>query len=271
LTTSYKETLSKFKKILDVDEDDLFEMLEEGRLAGVVISTLLKKGMRATPSMKNSVEKAVKVLEIESSTRDDAALANAPKPKQSAQPSAVQGTVKLPPMDLLMDEMTVTIMFTDVVGSTVMNQKLGDQKAREVMRAHDELIRNHTRIHSGVEVKSMGDGFMLTFPSAKRAVSAGIAMQKEIISPSFAYRDTGLEIRMGMTVGEPIREEQDLFGMAVVMAARIGAKAVGGQILTSQIVYALLSGTGQFKFATTGEHSLKGVTDLQTLYEVDWR
>ena len=260
MTISYEETLSKFKKILEVDEDDLLVMLEEGRLAGALISTLKDKGMRATPNMKNSVEKAVKILMADSVARIDPVLE--PTDEQTTHP---------PVMDLLSSEMTITIMFTDVVGSTAMNQRLGDQKAREVMRAHDELIRNHTKIHSGVEVKSMGDGFMLTFPSAKRAVSAGIAMQKELISPEFPYKDTGLAIRMGMTVGEPIREERDLFGMSVVVAARIGAMAGAGQILTSQIVYDLLSGTGQFKFEPMGEHTLKGVTDLQRLYEIDWR
>lgn len=260
MTTSYKETVSKFKKILEVDEDGLLVMLDEGRLAGAVISTLMDKGMRATPSMKNSVEKAIKILQVNSIERKEQPPALAAE--QPPQPQT---------LDLLSSEMTVTIMFTDVVGSTAMNQRLGDQKARQVMRAHDELVRNHTKIHSGVEVKSMGDGFMLTFPSAKRAVSAGIAMQRELISSSFRYRESGLAIRMGMTVGEPIREEHDLFGMAVVVAARIGAKAVGGQILTSQIVYAILSETGQFKFNPVGEHSLKGVAQSQTLYEVVWR
>lgn len=260
MTTSYKETISKFKKILEVDENDLLVMLDEGRLAGALINSLMKKGMRVTPGMKNSVEKSIKNLHADAITRPDSLLE--PGAEQTPQP---------PTLDLLSSEMTVTIMFTDVVGSTVMNQRLGDQKTRQVMRAHDELIRNHTRIHSGVEVKSMGDGFMLTFPSAKRAVSAGIALQRELNSPSFRYRDTGLTIRMGMTVGEPIREERDLFGMAVVVAARIGAMAAGGQILTSQIVYALLSESGQFTFGHVGEHSLKGVAESQTLYEVNWR
>ena len=261
MTTSYKETVTKFKKILNVEDDDLFVMLEEGRLAGALISTLMNKGMRATPSMKNSVEKAVKSLEQDTTARVD------PEPELS-----VQETPQTPGMDdMLAGEMTITIMFTDVVGSTAMNQRLGDQKARQVMRAHDELVRNHTKMHRGVEVKSMGDGFMLTFPSSKRAVSAGIGMQKELISPGFPFKDTGLAIRMGMTVGEPIREEQDLFGMSVVVAARIGAKAVGGQILTSQIVHDLLSGAGDFKFDPAGEHQLKGVAEAQKLYEINWR
>ena len=155
---------------------------------------------------------------------------------------------------MLTGEMTSTIMLTGVVGSTAMNERLGDQQARQVMRAHDALLRNHTKIHSGVEVEFMGDGFMLTFPSAKRAVSTGIAMQKELMSPEIPLMDTRLAFRMGMTVGEPILAGQDLFGISVVMAG-------AGQILTSQIVYGLLSGAGQFKFDSAGKHSLKDVAE----------
>ncbi len=80
-------------------------------------------------------------------------------------------------------------------------------------------------------------------------------MQKELMSPEFPFRDTGLAIRMGMTVGKPIREEQDLFGMSVVMAAWIDAMA----------------GAGQFKFDSVGEHTLKGFAEAQKLYEINWR
>ena len=96
-------------------------------------------------------------------------------------------------------------------------------------------------------------------------------MQEAFMSPEFPFRDTGLAIRMGMTVGELIREEQDLFGMSVVMAAWIDAMAGAGQILTSQIVYDLLSSAGQFKFDSVGEHTLKGFAEAQKLYEINWR
>ena len=84
---------------------------------------------------------------------------------------------------MLTGEMTSTIMLTGVVGSTAMNDRSGDQQARQVMPAHDVLLRNHTKIHSGVEVEFMGDGFMLTFPSAKRAVSTGISRCKKSLCP----------------------------------------------------------------------------------------
>ena len=126
MITSYEETLTKFRKILDVQDDDLFVMLEEGRLAGALIRTLMKKGMRATPSMKNSVEKAVKTLKKDTTARVD----------PETQPPPAQAP-PVPGMDMLAGEMTITIMFTDVVGSTPMNQRLGDQQARQVMHAYD--------------------------------------------------------------------------------------------------------------------------------------
>ena len=137
-------------------DDDLFVMLEEGRLAGALIRTLMKKGMRATPGMKYSVETTVKTLKKDTTSRID---------PETQPPSAQEPPV--PGMDMLAGEMTITIMFTDVVGSTPLNQRLGDQQARQVMRAHDALVRDHTKIYSRVEVESMGDGFMITFPSAR--------------------------------------------------------------------------------------------------------
>ena len=137
-------------------DDDLFVMLEEGRLDKALIRTLMKKGMRATPGMKYSVEKTVKTLKKDTTSRID----------PETQPPPAQAP-PVPGMDMLAGEMTITIMFTDLVGSTPMDQLLGDQQARQVMHAHDALVRNHTKIHSGVEVKSMVDWFMITFPRSR--------------------------------------------------------------------------------------------------------
>ena len=95
---------------------------------------------------------------------------------------------------------------------------------------------------------------------------------------SVAYKSTAgctptllwLGVRIGLSVGEPVREEQDLFGKSVTLAARISAQAQGGQVLTSQIVYALVSSTEEFAFREVGTFELKGMSVLQTLYEVLW-
>ena len=111
MITSYEETLTKFRKKLDVQDDDLFVML-----AGALIRTLMKRGMRATPGVKYFVEKAVKTLKKDTTSRID----------PETQPPPAQAP-PVPGMDMLAGEMTITIMFTDVVGSTAMNQRLGDQ------------------------------------------------------------------------------------------------------------------------------------------------
>ncbi len=112
---------------------------------------------------------------------------------------------------------------------------------------------------------------MLTFPSANRAVTAAIAMQRDLHSSEFLRPEVAIAVKLGLSVGEPIREQQDLFGMSVVLASRIGAKADPGQILTSQIVFALQGNTGGFEFAPAGEHRLKGISGIQMLYKVNWR
>ena len=244
----------KVAKLLAVEDGDVLQLLDDGRLAGVLVDTLRGRGMRATPSVKSSVEKLVKQLQP----------IDVPGAQEGPGPGAGSA-------DLLTGEMTVTIMFTDIVGSTELQERLGDRKARDLMRAHDDVIRGHTRTHGGVEVKSTGDGFMLTFSSAKRAVSAAIAMQKDLHSTEFLRLEVPIAIKLGISVGEPIREQQDLFGMSVVLASRIGDRADPGQILTSQIVYALLGSTGGFEFAPVGEYRLKGISGLQELYEVNWR
>jgi class 3 adenylate cyclase len=254
MTDERAKNVRKVAKMLAVDDGDMLQYLDNGRLAGVLVDALRSKGMRATPAAKSSIEKLVNQLQ--------------PTKLADTNGDAGAGTGAA---DLLTGEMTVTIMFTDIVGSTELQQRLGDRKARGLMRAHDEIIRQRTREHGGIEVKATGDGFMLTFPSANRAASATIAMQQDLHATEFLRPDIAIAIKLGISVGEPIREQQDLFGMSVVLASRIGAKADPGQILAPQIVYGLLGDAGGFKFTSAGEHSLKGIPEPQKLYEVSWR
>jgi class 3 adenylate cyclase len=162
-----------------------------------------------------------------------------------------------------------TILFTDVEGSTALTQRLGDAKAREILRTHEKIVREALRVHEGSDVKTLGDGFMASFPSAMRAVECAIAMQR-----AFAEHNESAEVpvrvRIGLNAGEPIREEEDLFGTVVNMAARITAKAEGGEILASDVVRQLVAGKG-FLFSDRGEVVLRGFEDPVRLYEVRWR
>ena len=162
-----------------------------------------------------------------------------------------------------------TILFTDVEGSTALIQRLGDAKAREVLREHERMVRDALKRHGGSEVKTMGDGFMASFSSATKALECAIAMQR-----AFAHHNESAEepimVRIGLNAGEPIAEDEDLFGTAVNEAARITAAAKGGEILVSNVVRELAKGK-DFLFADIGEKQLKGFDELVRLYEVRLR
>jgi len=171
-----------------------------------------------------------------------------------------------------------TILFTDVEGSTALTQRLGDAKAREVLRNHERIVREALRAHGGAEVKAMGDGFMVSFSSATRALECAIAMQRAFAAcnatPLRQAQDAHTEpvevrIRIGLNAGEPVAEEEDLFGTAVIVAARVAAHAEGGEILASDVVRQLVAGKG-FLFSDRGDVALRGFEDPVRLYEVRW-
>jgi len=161
-----------------------------------------------------------------------------------------------------------TILFTDVEGSTALTQRVGDGKAREVLRAHERIVREALKAHGGSEVKTMGDGFMASFSSATGALECAIAMQIAFAAHSEAAEEP-IRVRIGLNAGEPIAEQEDLFGTAVNLAARIAAKAEGGEILASDVVRQLVAGKG-FLFSDLGDVALRGFEDPVRLYEVRW-
>ena len=161
-----------------------------------------------------------------------------------------------------------TVLFTDVEGSTALTERLGDAKAREVLRAHERIVREALRAHGGAEVKAMGDGFMASFSSATGALECAIAMQRAFAAHNESAEEP-IRVRVGLNAGEPIAEEKDLFGTAVNMAARIAAQAEGGEILASDVVRQLVAGKG-FLFSDRGETVLRGFEDPVRLFEVRW-
>jgi class 3 adenylate cyclase len=162
-----------------------------------------------------------------------------------------------------------TILFTDVEGSTALTERVGDAKARAVLRNHERIVREALRAHGGAEVKALGDGFMASFASATRALECAIAMQRAFAAHNEAAEEP-IRVRIGLNAGEPIAEEADLFGTAVNMAARIAAQAEGGEILASDVVRQLVAGKG-FLFADRGNVALRGFEDPVRLYEVRWQ
>jgi class 3 adenylate cyclase len=163
-----------------------------------------------------------------------------------------------------------TIFFSDLEGHTAMMSRLGDARGRELLREHERLTREALRAHGGREVKAMGDGFIASFGSAQRALECAIALQQAISDPACALAGERVGVRVGINAGEPIAEDGDLFGASVIAAARIAAKATGGQVLASDVVRQLVAGKG-FLFSDTGEHDLKGLEDPVRLWELRWQ
>jgi class 3 adenylate cyclase len=161
-----------------------------------------------------------------------------------------------------------TILFTDVVDSTSLTQELGDELGRELLKAHEDVVRDALRSHGGTEIKAMGDGFMTSFGSAVRAVECAVAIQSRFAQTN-AYAPHPIYVRIGLNAGEPIAEEDDLFGTAVIVAARVAAQADGGEIHVSDVVRQLVAGKG-FLFDDRGEISLKGFNDPTRVYLVRW-
>ena len=162
-----------------------------------------------------------------------------------------------------------TVLFTDVEGSTALTQRLGDAKARELLREHERMVREALKAHGGSEVKTMGDGFMASFSSATKALECAIAMQRAFEAHNKSAQEP-IKVRVGLNAGEPIAEDDDLFGTAVNLAARIAAKAEGGEILTSDTVRGLVAGK-KFLFSDRGETAMRGFEDPVKLYELRWR
>jgi class 3 adenylate cyclase/tetratricopeptide (TPR) repeat protein len=168
-------------------------------------------------------------------------------------------------------EGTVTVLFTDVVGSTSMRTGRGDAAAQEIIHAHFDLVRHQIEQHSGQEVKTIGDSFMVAFASARKAVECAMAVQKALEEHNRRRPDQQVQVRIGLNTGEAIREEEDLFGSAVDAAARIMAKAEGGQILVSETVRAVIGSAKDLQFVDRGRFRLKGFPERWRLYEVVWR
>jgi class 3 adenylate cyclase len=164
----------------------------------------------------------------------------------------------------------LTILFTDMEGSTTLTQRLGDAKAQEVLRTHNAIVRGALKAHAGTEIKHTGDGIMASFTSASRALECAIAIQRALAQHNESNPDTPIRVRVGLNAGEPVAEEKDLFGTAVQLAARIAAKAEGEEILVSDTLRGLVAGKG-FLFADRGEVALRGFEDPVRLFEVRWR
>jgi class 3 adenylate cyclase len=170
----------------------------------------------------------------------------------------------------LVDSAFRTIVFTDMEASTAITTRLGDAKAMELIRTHDAIIRDAINTHGGSEVKHTGDGFMVSFSSASRAVECAISIQKSIASYNEKDPITAFHLRIGLSAGEPVTEGQDLFGSTVQLAARICEHTKPDEILVARVIQDLCIGK-KLPFSDRGETTLQGFDEPVQLYEVNWQ
>ncbi|CCG07558.1 adenylate/guanylate cyclase domain-containing protein [Pararhodospirillum photometricum] len=164
---------------------------------------------------------------------------------------------------------TVAIVFTDMVGSTDHNSRLGDAASRGLNRIHNTLVRSALARFDGREVKNTGDGIMAIFPVVSQAVEAMVEVQRSVANHNAQTPGNPLHIRVGINAGEPVVEEGDYFGLAVTLAARICNQAGPDQILCSGVVRDLSQGKSLY-FRNRGDVTLKGIVDPQRIYEIAW-
>ena len=166
---------------------------------------------------------------------------------------------------------TVTLLFSDIEGSTAMFERLGDLRAQEIVRDHNAIINQEVETHGGSVVKSMGDGFMLAFSSGHSAISSAVAIQRSVGAYNNDPSSEPLHVRMGLHTGDVIKEGEDFFGRNVILAARIAAQAQGGEILVSSVVKQLAESRGDIRFDEGRQVELKGLDGTALIFPVLWR
>lgn len=159
------------------------------------------------------------------------------------------------------------IMFTDIVGSTTMTERLGDRMAIEMIRAHDSIVRRCLNRSGGREVKHTGDGIMAAFISTRDAVNCATAIQKGFQQYNLGNREP-IHVRIGLDCGEPVEDSNDLFGSAVQLAARLCSAALPDQIVASENIYREQGDLNHF--AKMRSRRLKGFSQPVAFYECAW-
>ena len=164
-------------------------------------------------------------------------------------------------------EGTVTLVFTDIVDSTVLLGRLGDHAWVDVLGRHNSIIERCTSAEGGTVVETQGDGSMLAFPSARRAVACAEAIQREI-GVEFTGASPPIAVRIGIHTGDAVHQGDHFFGTTVHYAARVASQAVGGEVLVSSVVRDLIAHPG-IAFHESRNVELKGLDGWHRLYSVD--
>ncbi len=153
------------------------------------------------------------------------------------------------------------LMFTDLEGFTSYTERHGDEAGATLLKLHHRVVRDSVKAHDGVEIKSLGDGFMLCFASARKALLCAAEVQAKLKEDGFP-----LAVRIGLHAGEPIRDGADLTGQTVNVASRVMDQANGGQVLVTELVKHLAGPLKGFQYVDQGMRRLPGLSERQSLW-----
>ena len=173
------------------------------------------------------------------------------------------------PGEISIDAGLRAIMFTDLKDSTLMTTLHGDAKALHLLHVQNALSRTALNTHRGREIKHMGDGIMASFASVPDAVDCAVAIQKAFAAYNQDQPETPMYLRIGMSAGEPIEDDGDLFGKPVQLAARLCAHAQPARVLVDQRVLDQCPGKN-LPLTDLGEINLKGFDHAVRVYEINW-
>ncbi|MGV9801410.1 adenylate/guanylate cyclase domain-containing protein [Mycobacterium sp. NPDC003449] len=190
-------------------------------------------------------------------------VAVTPAVRSSIEDLADWAEVERPDLAGLAPNGKVSIMFSDIEGSTALNERMGDRTRVRLLGRHDRLVNRYVKSHSGHIVKSQGDGYMIAFAQPSQAVRCGIDLQRAL-----GRQSDGIRVRIGIHTGRSVLRGDDLFGRNVAMAARVAAQADGAQILVSEPVRAALSSRDDIAFDEGRDAELKGFSGSYRLYAI---
>jgi class 3 adenylate cyclase len=159
---------------------------------------------------------------------------------------------------------SITIMFTDIENSTALTEQLGDAQWIDLLREHNTVVEGEVQTHGGKVVKNRGDGYMLVFRRPDRGLDCAVAIQQALVGHEV------LRVRIGLHIGNPVREGNDFFGTDVNLASRIADSAHGGEIVVSSRVRELVAEADGMTFGEPGQIELKGLSGRHSVYAVNW-
>lgn len=167
---------------------------------------------------------------------------------------------------VVLDEAVLTLMFTDVAGSTIHARELGDRYFTQLMADHIQLVSNAAARSGGRVIKTVGDGALLAFSSARAAVGCAVEIQRTTQAARMPF-----EIRIGLHAGDVVHTDSDVMGLAVNKAARVTSAAAGGQVVVSSVVKELVGSDPSYRFGESFFAELRGLDGIHELVPVEWR